>query len=392
MVCKNRKCGKEIPSGSFFCLYCGALQSVKKRTAHKRAAGSGSITKLSGNREKPYQAHRAAVTNEDGDTIRPIVGTFATYAEAEEALLKDRIAQAAPPTSEYIDFTLAEIFEEWKKTRDYKDLTKGTQQNYDAAIKYLKPFFNWKFRELRKPQFQQAIDAAEDAGKSHSTMEKIKAISTILSDFACENDVIIKSYARNVRLPAKAKKKAPEYFSDIEVAKLEKNMSDPIVEMIVVMIYTGMRISELTSLTKFDVNIKEMLITGGVKTDAGRDRTIPIHPRIQPVFSRLHATCEKHIFEQESSIGNKKYGTFKIVKKPYRYEHFCDLYFAALERISIRRLTPHKARHTFFTRLDAKCQDKLGMAMVGGHSDPNFTERTYVHPDVERLRNVIACL
>lgn len=169
-------------------------------------------------------------------------------------------------------------------------------------------------------------------------------------------------------------------------------MSDPIVEMIVVMIYTGMRISELTSLTKFDVNIKEMLITGGVKTDAGRDRTIPIHPRIQPVFSRLYSTCEKHIFEQESSIGNKKYGTFKIVKKPYRYEHFCDLYFASLERIGIRRLTPHKARHTFFTRLDAKCQDKLGMAMVGGHSDPNFTERTYVHPDVERLRNVISCL
>jgi integrase len=392
MICRNKKCKKEIPDESAFCLYCGMRQTPKKRTSHKRVAASGTITKLSGKRSKPYQALRAATTTEDGGIIRPLVGTYATYAEAEDALRLDKVEQTAPPASEYTDFTLSQIFDEWKKTRDYKDLAKQTQDNYNAAMKYLKPSHGQLFRELRRPQFQQAVDAAEEAGRSHSTMEKIKAISTILSDFACENDVIMKSYAKNVKLPAEEKKKSPEYFSDIEVAKLDKISGDPIVDMIMVMIYTGMRISEMTRLTKFDIDVKEMLITGGAKTDAGKDRIIPIHPRIQPIFASLRKECDKYIFEELVSVGNKKQGTDRLVKKPYRYEHFCDLYYEVLQRVGIRRLTPHKARHTFFTRLDAKCDDKLGMAMVGGHSDPNFTERTYVHPDVERLRKVIACL
>jgi len=392
MICKNRKCLREVPDDSVFCLYCGARQSPKKRTAHKRPTGSGTITKLSGNRKKPYKAYAAASVNDDGEEDRPFLGTFATYADADNAIRSYDHSQAAPPASEYIDFTLIQIYDEWKKTRDYKELSKQTQDNYNAAIKYLSPFYSWKFRDLRRPQFESGIDAAEKLGRSRSTMEKIKIISNILSDFACENDVITKSYSQNVRLPEVQKKKAPEYFSDIEVAILLKHLYDPIIQMIVVMIFTGMRISEETGLTKFGVDIKQMLITGGVKTDAGKDRIIPIHPIIQPIILQLYQSCEKYLFEETVTIGNAKKGTSATVKKKYNYEHFCDLYYFALERVGVRRLTPHKARHTFFTRLDAKCQDKLGMAMVGGHSDPSFTEKTYVHPDIDRLRSVIACL
>ena len=55
--------------------------------------------------------------------------------------------------------------------------------------------------------------------------------------------------------------------------------------------------------------------------------------------------------EEGVETGNKKKGTHKIVRKKYNYEHYCDLYYAALGKLGIRRLTPHKARHTFFTML-----------------------------------------
>jgi len=58
----------------------------------------------------------------------------------------------------------------------------------------------------------------------------------------------------------------------------------------------------------------------------------------------------------------------------------------------IRRLTPHKARHTFFTMLSEKCTDRKGLALVGGHTDPSFTDRVYDHPDIARLREVINCI
>lgn len=75
--------------------------------------------------------------------------------------------------------------------------------------------------------------------------------------------------------------------------------------------------------------------------------------------------------------------------KPLRYEYYCDRYYEELERLGIRRLTPHKARHTFFSMLDAVTDDKLAMALVGGHTDPTFTEQIYVHPDIERLRAAV---
>lgn len=392
MICRNRKYNQEIPDESSFCLHCGARQAAKKRTARKRPPGAGSITKLSGKRSKPYQAFGAAVTNSNGDTIRPFIGTFSSYAEADAAIYDNKASQALPAPSEYYDYTLKQIYDEYTKTRDFTDLSKDTQNNYNAAIKYYAPLYDWKFRNLRRPQFQQPVNDAEALGRSRSTCKKIKVIGTILSNFALENDVIQKSYAKKIRLAAEEKKNAPEYFTELEIAKLLKNLDDPIVRMTVVMIFTGMRISEETSLTKFSVDLDEMLITGGIKTDAGKDRIIPIHPTIQPIFRECYQSCENYIFEETVTIGNVKKGTSRTIKKPYQYEHFCDLYYAALERVGVRRLTPHKARHTFFTRLDAKCQDKLGMAMVGGHSDPNFTERIYVHPDVDRLRDVIACL
>ncbi len=53
MICRIKKCGKEIPEESSFCLYCGASQVAKKRRARKRANGEGSVYKMSGNRAKP---------------------------------------------------------------------------------------------------------------------------------------------------------------------------------------------------------------------------------------------------------------------------------------------------------------------------------------------------
>ena len=66
-----------------------------------------------------------------------------------------------------------------------------------------------------------------------------------------------------------------------------------------------------------------------------------------------------------------------------------DLYYAALEGLKLRRLTPHKARHTFFTMLTAKCKDRKAIVLVGGRTNPSFTDKTYVQADIERLRQAI---
>lgn len=385
MVC--RKCGKETPDGSVCCCWCRAEQIPKKKRRRKRQNGTGSVYKDCGNKEKPWVARRAGIEDDDGTIVRPLIGRYKTEAEAEKALALDTIT----PVSEYAGITLDGLFKLWKKTRAYTDIAKQTQDNYDAAFAYLKDFHGLKFADLRTAHFQKAIDAAEAKGKSRSTMEKIKALCTILSNYAVSQDVILKSYAVTLRLP-RAKKKVIPTFTETEIAKLFKNTDKPLVDTVLILIYTGMRIRELLNLTKFSVNLEQWLIVGGSKTEAGTDRTIPIHPKIQPLIRARYDTAENYLIEYDKPIGNKKKGSDKTVRTRYNYEHYCDLYYATLSEIGIRRLTPHKARHTFFTRLSERCKDRKGMALVGGHTDPAFTEKTYDQPDIDRLRRVIGTL
>ena len=51
-----RKCRREIPEGSVYCLHCGAKQAAEKRRALKRANGTGTVYKLSGRRSRPWVA------------------------------------------------------------------------------------------------------------------------------------------------------------------------------------------------------------------------------------------------------------------------------------------------------------------------------------------------
>ena len=350
----------------------------------RRANGAGGVHKLPGNRRKPWQARITIGRDENGKQLYKTIGYFETKARAEQAISLD----AVMPVSDKQNFTLSQLWEEWKTTRAYTELSRQTQGSYNAAYKYMSRFYKTKFHDLKLPQFQSMVDLADAMHRSRSAMSDIKTLSGILSKYAKDQDIIAKTYYDNVRLP-KIEKKIIDTFSDVEIKTLFKNDTVPLVDTILILIYTGMRISELLKLTKFDVDIKNMLITGGVKTDAGKDRIIPIHPKIQPYITARYNSASNYLIEREKTIGSKKKNTLQTVKARYNYEYYCDLYFPLLESLDLRRLTPHKARHTFFTMLSAKCKDRKAMALIGGHSDPSFSEKTYVQPDIERLRKAI---
>lgn len=350
----------------------------------RRSNGAGGVHKLSGNRRKPWQARITIGRDETGKQLYKNIGYFETKALAEQAISLD----AVMPVSEKQNFTLSQLWEEWKTSRAYTDLSKQTQGSYNAAYKYMQQYHNTKFRDIRLLQFQNMIDLADAMHRSRSVMSDIKTLSGLLSKYAKDQDIILKTYYKNTRIPKQTKRKI-NTFSDVEIQTLFKNDMVPLVDTILILIYTGMRISELLKLTKFNVDLKNMLITGGVKTDAGKDRIIPIHPKIQKYIKARYESSENYLIEYEKEIGNKKKGTKRTIKTKYNYEYYCDLYFPILEQLNIRRLTPHKARHTFFTMLSAKCKDRKAIAMIGGHSDPSFSEKVYVQPDIDRLWRAI---
>ena len=98
------KCKAELPPGALFCPACGKKQTADTRKHRKRANGTGNISKLSGNRSKPWQARRNGVN----------IGTYATRAEAQKAL--ERVTDATI-TDKY-NLTFKQIYEMWKPVQE----------------------------------------------------------------------------------------------------------------------------------------------------------------------------------------------------------------------------------------------------------------------------------
>lgn len=138
-----------------------------------------------------------------------------------------------------------------------------------------------------------------------------------------------------------------------------------------------MRISELLNLTKFDVDIKKRIITGGVKTDAGKNRAIPINPKVYKYIKKWYNKGNNYL------IFNAK--GEKMTAKNYRE----DRYYPVLEKLGIRKLTPHCTRHTFASLMAKAGANTKAIQEIIGHEDYAFTANEYTHPDIEELKKAI---
>ena len=195
-----------------------------------------------------------------------------------------------------------------------------------------------------------------------------------------KNDIIVKNYAALIELP-KFEEVKKERFSDPEVKKLEDTArNDRWVSVVLIMIYTGFRISELMRLTRFNVDLERQLITGGMKTEAGKDRIIPIHPKIaEHIRTWYNRGGDRLICKDNGSKMSADY-----FRKNY--------YYQALEAAGVRRLVPHTTRHTFCSMLAEAGVDPLYIKELAGHTQYSFTADKYTHPQIGELQDAISKL
>ena len=106
-------------------------------------------------------------------------------------------------------------------------------------------------RDLRTAHIQEIVNRA----KSKSTAEILKVLAVMLCKFAMENNILVKNYAEFVKIP-KFEKKEKRIFTPEEIQILWENSDNKTVQIILVMIYTGFRIGEITALKVSDVNLK----------------------------------------------------------------------------------------------------------------------------------------
>ena len=73
-------------------------------------------------------------------------------------------------------------------------------------------------------------------------------------------------------------------FTPEEIDLLWKNINYGVVDMILIGIYSGWRPQELSISKIADIDLENNTMFGGLKTDAGRNRCVPIHPKIRDLI------------------------------------------------------------------------------------------------------------
>lgn len=353
----------------------------------KRPNGAGTVKKLAGTRRKPYAAMITVGWDSDtGKRQNKYIGYYSTYEEAELALA---LYRADPVPRE--DLTWEMVYAEWRAINS-PSWSKQLTDNYNSAWKYLLPLHTAKVRSTRTGQLQRIIDTATyrppykkgqkppaPVRPGRSSLEKIRSLMKQILDYAVQNDIVDKNYAEFVRLPKKEKVEK-EHFTDLEVELIRKaaEAGIPYADCIYLMIKTGLRISEFLALDCFSVDTQEWVLRGGLKTDAGKKRVVPIHPDCIPIVRRWLDKGGERLICGENGKG--------YTAKTFRE----SCYYPALKAIGVRPLNPHCTRHTFASQLAANGVSPLEIQHLMGHTDYAFTADTYTHLDLEPLRKAVS--
>lgn len=361
---------------------------VKKKPKNKplkRANGQGTVYKLSGRRRKPWVA---AVTVDcsklEGDKVkqdRKIIGYYEREKEAKDALDRYRLS-IGEPFEQNSAMTLKQVYEIWSKNKFKEDISKSTKAGIKASWKKLSTLEDRQFSEIRSDEFQDVINYYKDIEKaSKSTLTKIKSLIYALCDYAYHNSILKTNYSSLIKI-GNVDTNERKAFNDLEIGIFKKNVDKvPWVDTILVLCYTGMRPVEMLSLTKFNVDIQNRVIVGGVKTDAGKNRAIPIHSLVFPIFQKWYAKNGETIFCNEEGK--------KLSVRAYRENRFAP----TLQELNIRPLTPYSCRHTFATRLNrVKAQPANIQKLIGHVVGSDTTDKVYTHPEIEDLRQTIEML
>lgn len=342
----------------------------------RRPNGSGTIVRLSGKRRRPYEVRVNTRINEWGYPAYDVLGRFEDRLGADIALAE---YSRSPFDIKARSMTFEGAYQAWFK-RKYenpaKTYSKSSISCTRGAFQKCAPLHGMKMSEIRARDMQPILD---DHSLSHAYMEHIINLLHQVFQYAAEHDIIDKDYSKFIHITKAEDDEAGVPFSKDEVQSLWRNAETvPYADTILILIYTGWRITELLTMKAADVSVTEWTMRGGVKTAAGKNRIVPIHPGI-------HALVKRHCHpNSQFFISNPDNG------KPLTKSSYYKLFRSALSQCGIAtRHTPHDCRHTFTSLLDSAGANDVCIDRLVGHASKSLTKKTYTHKDIDELRAAV---
>lgn len=316
MIC--RKCSVELPDGAIYCHMCGTKQEITKTKKH-RGNGQGTVFLRGG---KWVAMHRIV---RDGKTYSKSKSGFDKKKDALKWLSENSVLKLDPSKA-----TFGRIYQEWKDLHDEKIGDHKARDYKSAYEKYLKHLDPYAWDDITLQMFQHAVNKAKN---THYSRKMVKTVLNQLETHAVKNGYTTRRITTYIELPAVTKPNKKPFTMD-EIKKLKKSYEggeNDFAGIILIMLYTGMRYGEISTIKPENIHLDEHYLMGGIKTEAGRSGEILIVDEIEPMVRKL-------LLPKNQAHG--------ISDKTFR-----DRFNESLKKAGCDKHTTHECRHTTATLL-----------------------------------------
>lgn len=341
----------------------------------KNENGTGNIYKMKDKRKRPWVVRVTTGYTVDGKQVRKVVGTYETKRMAQEALY-----EYLKNPRLYSKTTFKDVRDLWWNT--YKtNKAHRTLETNKFRMKFFEPFNDREIAEIKLYELQDFFDRMD---RSSNFKISCKSILNMIFDYALKNDFISSNKVSFIEVGKKVKILERKIFTKEEINILWQNINSTedycqYIYIVLILLYTGMRIGELQNLKNEDIDLENRIIKIKTsKTEAG--------VRIIPIFSKIYDLFQKHVnLRQEYFV--KGDTTLKL-----SYSTFKPRFQKLLKKLGIQEHTIHDTRHTFATMLNNADANSTTITKLIGHVNFNTTENIYTHKDTDELRKAIELL
>lgn len=388
---KCPECRHDVSDKAQSCPNCGypmnMPSSTKPRIRNgkptKLPNGYGTIYKMSGRRSKPYRAMKT-----DKWIIDPVTGkskqirsTIGYYQSREDAMIALANYNENPYDIKADSITFSEVYEKWSENYFPTLTNPSSVRTVTAAYAYCNDLYDMRMKDIKVSHLEGTILNAQ---VGDSTKSRIKSLFNMMYKYAVAHDIVEKDYASvmfangNPIKRSRAKEVIP--FSQEEIFLLWDNLDNiAFADMILIGIYSGWRPQELAILKVADIDLEAGTMLGGLKTDAGKNRIVPIHPLIRPLVENRIQEATAMQSEFLFNDANGQQGTYMT------YDKYRKRFEKVMKYLKLTH-RPHETRHTFITKAKACNVDEYILKLIVGHTIDDITEKVYTHRTIDQLR------
>lgn len=301
--------------------------------------------------------------------------------------------------------TVQELTERYLSTKiGIRDSTKaGYELNLKIITRY--DFSQLKIRNVKMSDAKLFVTTLYKDGISYGRIHYIRAILSPAFKMACEENCVSKnpfSFTLSSVIPND--KKVRPALSALQqkdlIAFIKENpFYSKYFDMINVLLWTGLRVSEYCGLTLDDIDFVNRKISVNKQLVYGQNRKLRIAPpktktsvRDIPITDKIYGSLKNLVnTARQSNIINAVdgYCDFIALKPNGKVQMYLDLdmlfkrikkaYNKANPQNPIDIFSPHVLRHTFCTNMMDYGLDVKSLQYIMGHSNATITLNVYAH-------------